>query len=92
MQSNSSPSVTRGIQARFTDSNNHSTSKDLTTQRSSYSSDSGDDEFDIDFNDHDLNWEDSGKLLVLSKILPLWHNEGLSLLSPYKDCRFYSRL
>ena len=24
-----------------------------------------------------LKWEDSGKLLVISKILPLWRNEGI---------------
>lgn len=39
------------------------------------------DDDSTDLNDlNGLNWSDSGKLLVLSKILPLWHKEGHKVL------------
>lgn len=38
------------------------------------------DDEEEDFPLNEVAWEDSGKLLVLSKVLPLWHREGHKVL------------
>ena len=42
--------------------------------------DDDDDAADGDFPLDEVTWEDSGKLVVLSKVLPLWHREGHKVL------------